>query len=408
MATKPHYIHVFQPPRQGAAFMATHLATGYKHRIVAKGGFDTASWTAQMARVSAEQAFQTYLGCVVRVVVDNPHEPIWEGFISRVTWRVGGQTVSRTFDGMSNRVSVVFNDADAAAYPRTAQTAVTDNLASQALYGVKQGTADGQIHRDTADKTQKVALRNTIAANRAYPQVSAATAPGGDGIIEFEAQGLQYWAWDWQTYNTAAGATTSAAAAFWRATVHTNFQVPANAPYVYETGNVTTASPFQYIDTSPAFNYSTTSQSGQTYLQFLQSIVEAGDGANPYVFGITALDPNTNTRFVYYRRANKAIVYTCYALSDSGRLRDVYGRIVPPYLVRPDAGVRINDILTGWDDAGDDPRIGYIDTIEYDADAGSVSVATGDNPMMEGVLQKGIFAKTHGSAPFSALVRNNF
>jgi hypothetical protein len=416
MAAKLHTAHLYQPPAQGTAFVAQHAAVGYRHTIMAKGGFDTASFTLQLSPAAAELAFSNYLGCVVRVIVDNPDEPVWEGYIDRMTWRAGGVAITRGFDNMMNRVNVTYYNADSAAGTKTEQTAVTNSAASQALYGVKEGSIDAGVHYDNADKTHKTALRDLRKNIYAYPQVSVAASEGGDGVLEIECKGLQYYVWDWSNYKLAesdpSNATSDLWIAFARAIGETAYasaiMVPANATLVYDTGTIVGgASWLRDIDTTvTAAQISYASENGQTHLQFLQSIVEAGDGVNRYVFGISSPDPNDGLRRVYYRQADTTIRYTAYALSDTGRLRDVYGRVVPPWLVRPDAGVRINDILTGWDESGDDPRIGYIESIEYDAEAGTVAWQTGDDITLEGAMQRKKPLKAYGANnPFAATPR---
>lgn len=408
MAAKLHSVHLYQPPRQGTAFVAQHAAIGYRHGIMAKGGFDTASFTLQLSQPAAELAFSNYLGCVVRVIVDNPDEPIWEGYIDRMTWRTGGVAVTRGFDNMMNRVNVTYYNADSPSANKTEQTAVANQLASQALYGVKEGSIDAGVHYNNADKTHKEALRDLRKNIYAYPQVSVAASEGGDGVLEIECKGLQYYVWDWSNYKLAktnpSAITSVLHVAFARATGETAYaggiMVPANATLIYETGVFAGGADWlRFIVSNTAAQISYASESGQTHLQYLQSIVEAGNGVQQCVFGITLPDPNNGKRYVYYRPADTAIKYTAYAMSDTGRLRDLYGGVVPPWLVRPDAGVRINDILTGWDEAGDDPRIGYIESIEYDADAGTVQWQTGDDITLEGAMQR--------KKPLKAFAANN-
>lgn len=405
MSINTHLVQIFQRPRQGSAFIAQHIATGYRHSIIAKGGFDTASWSLQLNTSGAEIAFSQYIGCVVRVYVDNPNEPIWEGFINRVTWRVGGLVLTRSFDAMMNRVTVTFYNADSAATNKTEQTSVVDNAQSQAIFGIKEGSLDAGVHHSNANKTHKEIMRDTRRSVASWPQISVATADGGDGIIEFEAKGLQYFAWDWQNYKNTDTTLDNASFLFGNVTCNApSPYLPANAPYVYD---VSAAIGIK-ISANASFQMSRKSESGGTYLQFLQSIVEAGDGTNEWVFGIETPDVNTGKRQVYYRRANTAIQYNASALADSGRLRDLSGRIIPGYLVRPDAGVRINDILTGWDGLGDDPRTGYLERIEYDGESGSVSWSTGDGTDLEDAMQRTQRIKPYAANnPFAAPPRNN-
>lgn len=403
----PHYAHIYQRPREGSAWVASYQAFEYKHRIMALGGDDTASFSLRVKPAEAEYIYSYLIGSVVRIHVDDPIQPIWEGYIERVTYRAGGLTMTRSLENMINRASVTFYNASAPGAVKTETTSVVDNTASQAIYGVKEATVDAGIHYDNADKTHKTVLRSTLAAIRAWPQVSVANGAGGGGaLIEIELRGLQYMAWDWAVYASTAG-TVAAWQVLERMTIRTDLSAPPNATYIYETAGAAGSVAARNIGQNTAFNMSRTSQSGQTYLQFIQSIVEAGDATNLWVYGITMLDPNALTRTVYYKAATTAVRYQAFAYKDTGRLRDTSGVLVPGWLVTPDCGVQLMDVLIGYNQVGDDPRIGYIMAIDYDAETGLVSFQTGDNVTIEGVLQKDRYFKAHGHwSRFGANVRN--
>lgn len=403
---KPHFVHILQNPFQGSAFIAQHLAGGYRHGIMAKGGYDTASFTLQLAMDKAEIAFADYIGTIVQVYVDNPMEPVWEGYIERITWRKGGVSITRSLENMTNRVTVTYYNNTSAAANKTEQTVTVNNLGSQALYGIKEGSLDGGVHY-AADITHKEAVRSLHLAAYAYPQVSVVAAQGGDGVLEFECKGLQYMAWDWSQYKLVSAVSQAASSAFGNASINTAADAPPNAAAIYATDPAYAAA-IAYRDrvTNTGFQMPRGSQGGQTHLQFLQSVIEGGDGGSRWVFGVTTIDPNTGLRYVVYRPADPTIRYTAYAVSDTGRVRNVYGQVIDPWLVLPDVGIRINDILIGWDEAGDDPRIGYIESVTYEADSGMVQWQTGDDVTLEGAIQrKKPIKRYQANAPFSAVPR---
>jgi hypothetical protein len=397
-----HYAHIYQRPAQGSAWLGVYRALHYSHRLTIAGGFDSASFSLDVKPAEAEYIYSYLIGCVVRIHVDDPINPIFEGYIDRITYRAGGQTLTRSLENMANRVNVVYYSADKASGTKTEQNAVANNTASQAIYGVKEVTIDGGIHRNDSDKTHKVLLRNTQLATRAWPQVSMTNASAGTGaLIEIELRGLHVMAWDWSNFRITAasglGTTEILSLAYFRLTASTasaNAYLPPNASMLYVTGGGGVGN--VQIQTNNNGNISLLSESGQTRLEFIQSIVEAGDGTNQYVFGITLPDPNTGLRYVYYRQANTTVQYQAYALRDTGRLRDLAGRLIPGWRVTPDAGVQLMDVLIGYNQLGDDPRIGYIQSVDYDADSGLVTFQTGDNATMEGVLQADRYFKAHG------------
>lgn len=402
----PHYLHIYDKPRAGSNWLNSYRADNYTHRLTARGGYDAASCSLKVRPSEAEHIFSNYLGNVVRIHVDDPNAPIFEGYIDRITYRPGGLVLTRSLENMANRVNVVYSET---AGGTTQQTAVVNNAASQAIYGVKEMTIDGVVNYG-ADVTHKNALRNTILAIQAWPQISTASGSSGGETLELEIRGLQYMAWDWQNYRNTAAGTDNADLAIMRVALRTDVSAPTNAPYIYLTGSGGFTGAFtELIQANAAFVYSRQSEGGNTYLQYIQAVAEGGDGTNRWIYGITAPNPNTGIRRVYYRPMNAVVSYQANALLDTGRLRDTSGAIVPGWLVTPDAGIQIMDVLVGYNQSGDDPRIGYIESIDYDGETGLVSFQTGDNITMEGILQKDRYYKPQnavrrfGAAPRTKL-----
>jgi hypothetical protein len=257
-------------------------------------------------------------------------------------------------------------------------------VGSQAKYGVKEMSIQATPHY-AADVTHKEVIGDVLAVVAAYPQASVAPAIPGDALLQIEAMGLQYYVWDWAGYKNSSTNTDDPSASFQRAAIRTDVSAGPNAAAIYETASAAGAGHHNaLVQTNAAYQMPRGSSGGMTILEYLRSIVEAGDGVNRWVFGITLPDVNTGTRRAYYKQATTDVVYTSRALGDAGLIRDVYGRPVRPWTVRPDAGIRINDILTGWSGGADDPRVNYIETVKYDGTTGRVSWQSGDNVEIEG------------------------
>lgn len=403
MTAIPHYLHIYQKPAQGSAFIGKYLTVGYKHKLSAFGGCDTASCQIVCTRDDAERVFQNYVGNAVRVYVDDPASPIFDGFINRITYEVGNVVLTRSLDNMMNRTRVTFYNADSAAAQKTEMTAVQNNAISQAMYMVKEGNLDAGVHYNNADKTHKTVLRNTFNRIYAYPQTSTASRSGGGVLVSIELKGW-YHVWDWQVYENTGVGLVAPDNMVNRILIRTDLNAPSNAPFIYETATTSGTSATALVAANAAFNMAVKSQQGQTYLQFIQSVVEAGDGTQKWVLGITKPQFNTGTRRVYYRAANTTIKYTARALSDTGKIFDLYGRSVDPWRVDADAGMRVTDILVGYGIQGDDPALAYLDTIEYDAESQTVNWQSGDDATLEGSLQLRKYFKRHGQR-FGANVR---
>ena len=385
----------------GGRWLASYPVTGYTHRILALGGFDTASCAVTVPVNDAETFLNNFIACVVRIVVDNPLEPIWEGYLSRITYQVGATTYTRSTDQMNNRNRVTYFDANAAT-PQTTVTTVVNNPTSQAVYGVKTGNLDAGVHYNSGDITHLTTLRDT-ANLLAYPIISSATAGAGGVTIQVEMQGLYYFAYDWNQYQSTTTTLTAASNLLQRITIGAD--KGDNASFVVEDTTAYSATADLLITSNTSFNMTRESRTGQTFLQFIQSIVEAGDGTQQWAWGITALDPNSQTRRVYYQPAATAVSYRYKAKSDVGRVRDIHDTIVPGWKVRPDAVIQVTDVLTFWQGEGDDPRLGYIMAIDYDGETGQVSFQTGDNITMEGALGTNRYFRRHGGRLNNAPVR---
>lgn len=333
-----------------------------------------------------------------------PKTRFFEGYINAVVYEVGGVIFRRSLDAMANRVNVTYYNADSPAAQKTEITATVDNTVSQAIYGIKTTNLDAGVHYDNADKTHKTALRDVIINNLSYPQISAASRIGGGVMVSLEIKGLFHFAWGWEIYQNAANVLYPAWASF--VDKATGGSRSSNVEYVALVFPDTGWDVLQNSNNT-SWGMSQNSKTGQTFLQWLQSILEAGDGTNEWVYGITHRQQGVTLpgRYVYYRAANTNIVYHTKALGKPGEIQDVYGRTIPAWKVRPDNGIRVTDVLANFENViGDDPRTSYIKFVEYEADSQSVSWQSSDDATLENSLGLRGYFKAHGER-FGAGVR---
>jgi hypothetical protein len=400
------YAHVGGKVKSGGATVhfGRFQTQGYRHRINAIGGFDVASCSLQTDISTGERLFYEGLGNVIQFYPagGNGLIPIWEGYINRITYRVGGIAYTAGLDDMANRVRVTYYNADSAAAQKTEQTVVVNDDYSQLIYGVKEANIDAGIHYNNGNKTHKTVLRDTIKSIKAWPQISTAPAGGSDTVIEIECKGFYYFAWDWLTFsstNTTLFSPFNLISLLCCATTGIGGLTGENAQLIYavNTGGGATN---QFIEANAAFLMSAESKSGQTYLQFIQSIVEGGDGTEQYVIGITPYSQFTPTRYCYYRRASQELRYTTKGKREDGVIRNRFGAIIPGYEVVPDCFIQITDNLQryafGGSGGGDDPSLNYLSSVEYDGDTGKVSWQSGDNITMEGAIQEDRYFRRSG------------
>lgn len=361
-----HTINIYQRPAQGSAFVARYPVTGYRHRITAMGGYDTASCQISAPGYAADLFLERHLGALVRVYADNPAMPCWEGLITRIT--TGDYTVA--LQDMANRMTVQYTTYSGYSSSVTTPSNDTD---SQAAYGIKEDTLEwGAGFAPDTNETRQARLQATALEMRAWPQKSV--TDGKAGVISIEMEGI-YHTLEWEKYRyMSSGIVTYS-------TWITGTFLPglANSSTFFDNTDMSAIS----TNAANRRNYETGSRSAW---EVLQKLAEAGDGATRWIVGITPTGFGESTRRLYYRAANDDIEYTA-RLSDGRRPRNLYGRLVAPWEVRPDRGIRITDVLLGWSGVGDNPTETYITQVEYDAESQSVKWYGNDSVEAEAQFQ---------------------
>lgn len=386
-----HYLYVYQRPAQGSAFVKRYPVYNYQHSISNMGWFDTASCDLNIHSASeALDILDDNLGCFVQIYVDNPMQPIWEGLINRIIYNGGAASYTISLDEMANRVSAVYTGAANAA----AETPIVNNLVSQAIYGIKQEQIE--FGSDPSGGTQRTVLTNTILAQRAFPQISVSMAMGQANVVHLEMVGI-FHTLEWVKFFTA----TSAASTAFGTNVGVVVGADPNGTTFYNNADLS------QISANAATVKS--QERASSYWERLQKIAEAGDGNSYWVAGILPTDPNTRTRRFYYRQFNSAVEYTTYQ-KDSLRPRNLYGKVIPSWLVVPDRSIRVNDSLVGFGASQVlDPRICYIQNIQYDANAQQVQWFGTDDTTARAAFQlrrsfKPIAKNMPGTAPTRVIV----
>lgn len=354
MAIPRHIIHVYERPAVGTNFLKAYDAFNYQHTISAQGWFDTASCDVQVRlNGDGQKMVESYLGCFVAIYVDNPVIPVWEGLINRVTYNVGTASYTISLDELANRMSVIYT----AAANATTQTAVVNNTTSQAIYGIKEEQIE--LGPDPSAGTWRTSLRDTLLAQRAFPLASVSQAQGQTNLVHLELIGI-YHTLEWEKLFTGALATASAA----NTRISNVLGGVANGTIFFDSGDTTKISANAITVPDQQRNVSR--------WEVIQKIAEMGDTANYWVAGILPTDPNLGTRRLYYRQANATVVYSA-RQSDGLKPRTIQAKPVPPWTVVPDCGIRVDDLLVAYDtNIYTDPRVTYIQSIQYDANSQKV------------------------------------
>lgn len=378
MSIPLHTLSLYQKPKLGNGFIRRLQVYNYKHSINAVGGFDTASCDIALRSVSEMQQFlDQYIGNRVAFYVDNPVEPIWEGFINRMTFSAGGVQYSIGLDKMANRVNATYT-ATAGSATNTVGVAV-NSTASQAIYGIKQEQIDlGFMNAGTG----ATIIRDTVLAQRAFPKTSMLPSGAGGGLLHIEFLGF-FHTLEWESYRDA---TTGAIQL--GNLVDALLAALANTTTFFDNADLTrTAANTQTIDRQTI--------KAETAWDVMQKAQEMGDTSAYWVLGVSPTDFQTGTRRFYYQQASATVLYTA-RQADGLRIRNLYGQLVDPWRVQPDNGIRVSDMLIGWNGVGDDPTETYIMKIDYDANVQSCIYSGDDDLSAEGVFNLKRFNKAQG------------
>lgn len=393
-----HYMHIHQRPKLDTTsssipkrlsnYLRSYRAYNYRHRISCMGWFDTASCDVLVHSITEGLLFlEQFIACSVKMVIDNPAQPAWEGFINRMTFSMGKAAVTISLDEMGNRITVKYMDGTTASTPVSSTTATADSTTSQSVFGIKHGEVEFGYTR-IATPTAMGTLRDTLIANRAYPATSLRVS-NGQFSIHIEMLGW-YHTLKWDSYSSGAAGTTTSVNTFITSTLLPSL---ANGKTFFDNTD------FGDI-TSSAITFATQQRSGATFWDLFQQFAETGDGSNGWITGITPTSYITRERRMYFRAINLAVEYTL-NMGKGLYFQTVYGKRVPPWLVLPDRGVRIEDWLLGYGLPGDDPRFSYIYDVSYDANSQSVTFNSQDDTTLEGVFdvkrQFKRFGKTFGA-----------
>lgn len=354
MAIPTHYVHVYQRPKQGTAFLARHEAFNYQHTITNNGWFDTMGCDISIrSKAAINQIIDAYIGAFVAVYVDDPNAPIWEGLISRITYNAGNVSYTISLDEMANKVSIVYTGAANAG----AETTPVSNTASQAVFGIKQTQLD--FGPDTSAGTQKSNLQNMILGQKAWPLSSITQQQGDPSLIHLECVGI-YQTIGWEQYFSVLTTTSTAA----NTVITTYLGLLANTTTFFDNADTS----FISANTMTCPNQ----QRSKSIWDRILEVAAAGDGSSYWLVGITPTNPNTLKRSLYYRIANYSTEYTAFQ-SDGLIMRNAYGKPVSPWRVVPDRVIRVNDANIAFDGTYlTDVALTYIKSVSYDANSQKV------------------------------------
>lgn len=405
-----HWIHIYEKPAVAIGgtyptvtyserYYGRYLAYDYKHKISAFGGDDTAEARLMIPKAEAEVIFGEYIGNRVAIYARNSFLPIWEGLINRVNIETNGVKLSRSLDGMMNRVSVKYQNPSAS--PETGIVSEVTNADSIALYGSKEGTLDAGLTYSNVTGIA-TALRNKALNQKSWPQISTAASSSREFKVTIEMIGF-FHTLEWDTRLVTNTTSSAAYSILFNLANYGNSAGPRNNSVNGAHGWGIFWNDRDDTDmnlTNNAFNMTLEKRAGESALSKVRKIVEAGDGTNDWIFQIsrtvhrggsyTLSSAPSSIPVPYrrgiYRQANTTVAYHAQAFGD-GRIYTPYGALVHGYDVLPDRAILITDILQGWDKEGTDPRSAYIESVSYDGNTGVAQWVSKDSLRLEDTMR---------------------
>lgn len=301
---------------------------GWRHRISARGGFDTASFTLSGVSPSfLENWITDGLGYHV-VRYDHIGQIMWEGYIHSVTITMLGRTVTRSLENLANvvRVSYALTDYDDCEQVsgETIITADASYVQSQDKYGIAVGffgigqasTAEAEAERDLYLTTYRWPTREIREAGDSRTEVS------------IECRGYSHWFKKrYYTRTTTSPATINASTIIASIVISSNFQYAASSEVQTNTFQVQNF--YDAIDQWLSWD-------------LLNKISDKGDGTN--IWNWMMLEKR---KFVY-RQAPTAIAYFHYLYDHWRQVYTSTGTVVYPWQIRPDNYIRMPDMAIGY------------------------------------------------------------
>jgi hypothetical protein len=148
-------------PRRGYIESLTNQISSYQQTVSNTKGYDTARFQINTSLVHAEDWYMFGIGRHLKVN-DESHVRIWEGFVNKITFKVGSTTITvGPLIEVANKVAVTYSTIDTSTEPPTlgirATTADAEDSDSQTRYAIfheiiSQGGSTATLAQQIRDK----------------------------------------------------------------------------------------------------------------------------------------------------------------------------------------------------------------------------------------------------------------
>lgn len=338
--------------------------SGWRHKITANIGFDTASFNLIASKRELEEMF--FEGCGRRITRFTPdgHGVVWDGYIAEMVLNEPGLQLRISLREMANGVIVNYIPTDTSTNPPTYGAewwaGPVNDAPSQAQYGIKQKLFVPPMNKLTAADAQQFA--NVLLAHYRTPIRSGLISSGSSqSNLQIVCDGYMH-TLGWHTYNQYALSGTD------------------NADTILSTIASVTGQGFiasQDLDTNTTQVQKYFSNFDRGY-DLVQLIASFGDGSYNRWLAYVLED-----RVLHYKPASTTVDYLRRIEDGRQEIRDVGGRVIPYWEIRPNHWIRTTDVFPhALNPASlkDDFQVSYIESVEWtEPDGLTLSGSPGDN-----------------------------
>jgi hypothetical protein len=341
------------PKGRGDLGTLTDEIASWGHTSAALGGYMSANCTVVTKQPIIDEWLESGLGRWL-TLYDEGGNVCWRGFVDQIAANIAGLQITRgPLTGIANRAKMVYSTVDTSTTPPTmgvrATTAITNDTASQALFGIWQKT----LSCGGTTPADAVQLQALYLAENAQPQtVKTITPSGGSLSMTLTLKGAWYWLGAYEANFTVNGDINLSTR------IIDIITLSPNAVFSGDVSNIT-------VNAYQVKAYSNDDKSG---LKAMSELIPPGDAAfNRYTAGFYG------NEVFWYTPMPTTLEYT-FSLSDPAQeVQYQSGVTVRPWAVMPARWLQISDLMVGRVpdvDMRDDPRNIFIESTTYTAPYG--------------------------------------
>lgn len=279
-------------------------------------------------RVSSPQAAVDYLNRLMSsVVASGPRgQIVWEGFLNEVELDLGTKKVSVALTDMANRIRVRYKAVDG----QQTSTSTVSNTSSISRYGTKERLINFGATAPTAAANRASVVLGQTAHPRAKQSASAGSgSPRNAGVgVTLICRG---W-WDTLSWLLTSNTSTSSVAT---ATQVISLIAAFNAINAFFSSSTATISATGVSDTELI-------EGDSTYAEVIATKLASGTSALQRV--VYGCYENRQISVRTWAGATPDTITYVQSASDH-TVRDVFGNVIDPWDVRPDAMVQLTDLV---------------------------------------------------------------